>query len=68
MDMQILVNDKHHDVTAANLAALLDELGYDVTARIATAVDGCFVAAGRRATHSLHNGARVEILAPMQGG
>nr|WP_048855324.1 sulfur carrier protein ThiS [Komagataeibacter xylinus] len=66
--MQILVNDKHHDVTAANLAALLDELGYDVTARIATAVDGCFVAAGRRATHSLHNGARVEILAPMQGG
>ncbi|GAN87791.1 thiamine biosynthesis protein ThiS [Komagataeibacter intermedius TF2] len=68
MDMQILVNDERHDVTAANLAALLDELGYDVMARIATAVDGSFVAASRRATHSLHDGARVEILAPMQGG
>ncbi|KPH86270.1 sulfur carrier protein ThiS [Komagataeibacter intermedius] len=66
--MQILVNDERHDVTAANLAALLDELGYDVMARIATAVDGSFVAASRRATHSLHDGARVEILAPMQGG
>lgn len=66
--MRILVNDEQHDVTAASLAALLDELGYDATSRIATAVDGCFVAAGRRATHALHDGARVEILAPMQGG
>ncbi|MBE7728199.1 sulfur carrier protein ThiS [Komagataeibacter sp. FXV3] len=66
--MRILVNGEHHDVTAASLAALLDELGYDATARVATAVDGSFVAAGRRATHPLHDGAQVEILAPMQGG
>ena len=66
--MQILVNDERHDVTAGNLAALLDELGYDANSRIATAVDGSFVAASRRAVHVLHDGARVEILAPMQGG
>lgn len=66
--MQILVNDQHHDVTAPTLAALLDELGYDRTARLATALDGSFVAASRRADVPLHEGARIEILAPMQGG
>ncbi|MCE2573939.1 sulfur carrier protein ThiS [Komagataeibacter sp. FNDCR2] len=66
--MQILVNDQHHDVIAPTLAALLEELGYDGTARLATAMDGSFVAAAKRAAVSLHEGARVEILAPMQGG
>ncbi|AXY21016.1 sulfur carrier protein ThiS [Komagataeibacter saccharivorans] len=66
--MQILVNDERHDVRAPTLEALLDELGYQGTARVATAVDGSFVAAGRRASMPLHEGARVEILAPMQGG
>ncbi|GAB6968266.1 sulfur carrier protein ThiS [Komagataeibacter kakiaceti JCM 25156] len=66
--MQILVNDQHHDVIAPTLAALLEELGYDGTARLATALDGSFIAAGRRAAVPLHEGARVEILAPMQGG
>ncbi|ATU72227.1 sulfur carrier protein ThiS [Komagataeibacter rhaeticus] len=66
--MQIMVNDNHHDVTATTLAALLEELGYDAKARIATAVEGAFVPAGRRAAQPLHEGARVEILAPMQGG
>ncbi|GBQ45559.1 sulfur carrier protein ThiS [Komagataeibacter sucrofermentans] len=66
--MQILVNGERHDVQATSLSALLDEMGYDATTRIATAVDGCFVAATRRAGLALHEGAQVEILAPMQGG
>ncbi|AQU88500.1 thiamine biosynthesis protein ThiS [Komagataeibacter nataicola] len=66
--MQILVNGERHDVRATTLNALLDEMGYDATTRIATAVDGCFVAATRRAGFALHEGAQVEILAPMQGG
>ena len=66
--MQIMVNDTHHDVTATTLAALLEELGYDGSARIATAVEGSFVPVGQRASMALREGARVEILAPMQGG
>ena len=66
--MQIMVNDQHHEVTAPTLAAVLAELGYAATARVATALDGRFVPAAQRAATALHDGARVEILAPMQGG
>ncbi|QHC36935.1 sulfur carrier protein ThiS [Komagataeibacter xylinus] len=66
--MQILVNGERHDVQATTLSALLDEMGYDATTRIATAVDGCFVAASKRTALPLHAGVQVEILAPMQGG
>ncbi|MGY6769904.1 sulfur carrier protein ThiS [Komagataeibacter xylinus] len=66
--MQITVNGERHDVQATTLSALLDEMGYDATTRIATAVDGCFVAASKRPALALHPGAQVEILAPMQGG
>ncbi|KAB8125145.1 sulfur carrier protein ThiS [Komagataeibacter medellinensis] len=66
--MQIMVNDERRDVVAVTLAAVLTELGYATTSRVATAVDGRFVPAGQRAAMALHEGARVEILAPMQGG
>ncbi|MCE2563051.1 sulfur carrier protein ThiS [Komagataeibacter sp. FNDCF1] len=66
--MQIMVNDTRHDVRATTLAALLEELGYDGNARIATAVEGSFVPRGQRMSMVLREGARVEILAPMQGG
>ncbi|QOF94553.1 sulfur carrier protein ThiS [Novacetimonas hansenii] len=65
--MKILVNEEVHDVGVRTLDALLHELGYG-GACVATAVDGDFVAAARRGAHALHEGCRVEILAPMQGG
>ncbi|MBO6037490.1 MAG: sulfur carrier protein ThiS [Acetobacter sp.] len=65
--MTIFVNDETHTVSATTLAALLDELGYG-GARIATALDGVFVPATERAKATLINGAKVEVVAPMQGG
>lgn len=65
--MQIQVNDEMHDVHSDTLADILDELGYGEV-RIATAVDGTFVPASRRAAFRLPPHARLEIVAPMQGG
>lgn len=65
--MRILVNEEPREIATATLAGLLDELGYG-DARVATAVDGAFVPASRRALLTLDEGARVEIVAPMQGG
>ena len=65
--MRITVNGEDRDVAAATLDAALFELGYG-SLRVATAVDGHFVPAGRRALRALSEGSAVEILAPMQGG
>jgi len=65
--MRITVNGEGREVVAETLASALAELGYGA-ARIATAVDGDFVPASRRAGYTLADGAAVEILAPMQGG
>ena len=65
--MQIVVNGEPCDVAATTLAGVLAELGYG-GARLATALDGDFVPAGRRAACALRDGCAVEILAPRQGG
>jgi len=52
---------------AANLSELLVELGYGGS-KVATAVNGDFVAADGRAECSLQNDDRIEIVAPRQGG
>ncbi|MBS0959549.1 MULTISPECIES: sulfur carrier protein ThiS [Acetobacter] len=65
--MKIMVNDEAHDVRATTLAALVEELGYG-GARIATALNGGFIPLARRGETALHEGARIEIVAPMQGG
>ncbi|MHC1479238.1 sulfur carrier protein ThiS [Frateuria aurantia] len=52
---------------AADLGRLLERMGLS-DAYVATAVNGEFVPARRRAETSLTDGDRVEILAPMQGG
>lgn len=65
--MHIHVNDEEREVRAAVLTHVLDELGYG-NAKVATAVDGIFIPTSRRAAHRLHEGARLEIVAPMQGG
>jgi sulfur carrier protein len=65
--MRILVNGASREIRAAQLAAVLEELGY-ADAVVTTAVNGEFVAAGARVAVALQDGDRVEVLAPMQGG
>lgn len=74
--MKILVNGAWRELTVAaqgppspapTLETVLSELGL-AGGTIATAVNGEFVAAGARACTPVHEGDRVEVLAPMQGG
>ena len=65
--MRILVNGDQHDVAPGTLALALDELGYR-DKKIATAVNGRFVAAARRPDTPLADGDEIEVVAPMQGG
>ena len=65
--MRIFVNGDQHDVEPRTLALALEELGYGGK-KIATALNGRFVAAAARPVTDLADGDRVEIVAPMQGG
>jgi sulfur carrier protein len=65
--MRLEVNGVMREVSSATLDALLDELGFE-PASVATALDGRFVPRGLRAGLPLRDGARIEVLAPMQGG
>ena len=65
--MRIFLNDDAHDVDAANLAAALDSLGF-AGRKVATAVNGRFVASAARPSMKLADGDRIEVVAPMQGG
>jgi sulfur carrier protein len=65
--MQIVVNGNPCKVSAATLAAALDELGFGA-AVVATALNGRFVPARSRSATPLAEGDKVEIVAPMQGG
>ncbi|GAB0114594.1 sulfur carrier protein ThiS [Acidisoma sp. C75] len=65
--MKIHVNNEEREVSADNLAALIDELGL-ADAAVATALNGEFAPARMRAGLALRAGDRVEILAPMRGG
>ena len=65
--MQIILNGEPREVRATRLVDLMDELGF-AGARVATAVNESFVAAGDRAGVTLTDGDRLEVVAPMQGG
>jgi sulfur carrier protein len=65
--MRIFLNDDAHDLDAATLAAALESLGF-AGRKIATAVNGRFVAAVARPSMKLADGDRIEVVAPMQGG
>ena len=65
--MRIFVNGDQHDVTPRTLALALEELGYSGK-KIATAVNGRFVAAPARPKVELSDGDRIEVVAPMPGG
>ncbi|GAB4391124.1 MAG: hypothetical protein Tsb0032_01400 [Kiloniellaceae bacterium] len=65
--MRIVLNGKAREVREARLDALLEELGY-AGAKVATAVNGDFIARNLRERTRLNDGDRVEVIAPMQGG
>lgn len=64
---KLVVNGEPTEARASSLAGLLDELGYGGL-KVATAVNGAFVAERRRAETPLADGDRIEIVAPRQGG
>jgi sulfur carrier protein len=65
--MKIVVNGEPMETATASLEELLVELGFGTTV-VATAVNGSFAPAPRRAEITLREGDQVEVLAPMQGG
>jgi sulfur carrier protein len=64
---RLLVNGEPHEVASSSLSALLDELGYGGQ-KVATAVNGEFVAERMRHETRLVPGDKIEIVAPRQGG
>lgn len=65
--MRIEVNGAAQHLAAETLAQVLTQLGYGAAA-VATAVNGCFVAAADRGQTAIAAGDRIEVLSPMQGG
>lgn len=64
--MKIVLNGEAREVAATTLEALLAECGF--SGRVATALNEDFVPAALRASTTLIDGDRVEVVAPMQGG
>ena len=65
--MRIFVNGDQHEIDPETLAGALSRLGYGGK-KIATAVNGRFVAAPARPKIELSDGDKIEVVAPMQGG
>ena len=65
--MQILINGEPVTTKARTLDELCGELGF-AGAKIATAINGSFVAAGKRASTELSPSDEIEIVSPRQGG
>ena len=65
--MQILLNGERFKTKARSLEELCEVLGF-ADAKVATAVNGCFVAAPSRENTRLAEDDEVEIVAPRQGG
>ena len=65
--MNILLNGEAFATDATTLGELCARLGFS-EAKIATAVNGSFVAAGSRGATKLTESDEIEIVAPRQGG
>jgi sulfur carrier protein len=65
--MKIIINGRSAEVAATALDRVLIELGYG-EARVATAVNGAFVAREMRVKYTLNEGDRLEVVTPRQGG
>ena len=66
-ERDVVVNGETCSTAASTLADLIEELGYG-DRRIATAVNGQFVAGTARAATAIAAGDSIEIVAPRQGG
>ena len=66
-ERDVVVNGKTCSTAASTLADLIEELGYG-DRRIATAMNGQFVAGSARAATAIAAGDSIEIVAPRQGG
>lgn len=64
--MNIILNGATYQTGATTLAGLLEECGFGQT--VATARNGDFVPKARRPSTPIHEGDRIEVVAPMQGG
>ena len=65
--IKLVVNGKSASLAARDLSDVLAALGYEDTV-VATAINGDFVPARKRAATPVQDGDRIEILAPRQGG
>lgn len=65
--MKIIVNGDAVETASPTLADLLAELGKS-DAKVATSLNEAFVPKTLRATQTLSDGDRIEIVAPRQGG
>ncbi|MFW2588123.1 sulfur carrier protein ThiS [Sagittula sp. SSi028] len=65
--MKITINGTPQEIAAGTVAEVLELLGQS-DAVVATALNESFVPAGARAGAVLHDGDRLEIVAPRQGG
>lgn len=65
--MKIELNGEGREIRVRTLGELCDTLGYGGT-RVATAVNGAFVAKRERPACQLAENDRVEIVSPRQGG
>ncbi len=64
---RLVINGEAREVRSRTLAQLLDELGYGGL-KVATALNGEFVAEKARAAQVLVPGDQIEVVAPRQGG
>jgi sulfur carrier protein len=65
--IKLMLNGEAHTTPARTISELLSEAGYG-DERVATALNGEFVAETRRGRTPLREGDRVEIVSPRQGG
>ncbi len=65
--LELTINGERQRVVAATLDGALIELGFGAV-KVATALNGDFVPAGRRAGVLLKAGDRIEIVTARQGG
>ena len=65
--MTLIVNGEPREIAAATLSDALVALDY-ADAIVATALNGDFVPARKRAATPVREGDRIEIVAPRQGG
>ncbi|MCU4181990.1 sulfur carrier protein ThiS [Bosea sp. BH3] len=65
--MTLLLNGAPQEIAGRTLAEALAELGFSGRI-VATALNGDFVPARKRAETPLNDGDRIEVVSPMQGG